>query len=254
MEMLKRYGQYVAYAAIAAVAVCLVLFGGLDAPTPGPEPSPTVDILGPSTARVGDLVVLTANNSKAKYHTWVIVPDVRFEALEGYRVLATAFPEAGRYTVILAVSDGRSVSISVHVIEVTGDGPTPPSPDPEPEPNPQPDSSWAKWTRETVLAEVPSAGRAAQSQALAGAIRGLAAKIAAGAVSTPEDARVQLRAATNQALGKDSAKWVGFSLKFSAHLEGLAASGKLDSVKQYQTIYEGVAAGLETVAQGGRRG
>ena len=214
--------------------------------------TPTAAILGPSVAQTGDLVVLAANESEADHYTWTVVPPITQQrTMEGGKLLVLAPDTPGDFVVVLATGGGKGgVAMATHALTVDGQGPPAPTPTPAPEPEPD-GADWTQWTEKTVVATVASPGRASQAAALAGQLRSVAAKIAAGAIQTPKEARQELRAANVRALGSGAAAWSGFSVRFAEHCAELAASGDLKTLKQYQTIYVAVATGLDKVAAAG---
>lgn len=196
-----------------------------------------VNILGPAVVQTNDLTFLEASE-EADLYVWVVVPEgTQQRTLESGKLLALSFKIPGQYTVILGVGKGGKVAFAKHVITVNGDIPIPP----------EPDNDWAEWAHRTALATVISPDRASQATTIASQLRSVAAKIAAGAISTPKEARVSVRVALNQALGNDVMAWTGFSTKFSEHCMALEKTGDLRTVKQYRIIYLGVAKGLDAV-------
>lgn len=250
---MKKYSKYIATAAICAVIAIVVMFGDKIGPSPAPDGPVISDIVGSQYGVTGDVVVFVAAQ-EAAYYSWTAPADAQVERLYGGRVLVVLFTKPGHYVVALASGSGRSVSSAIHYITISGEAPLPPNPGPEPGPDPGPspgpESEWAKWTRDTVITSVPANGRVEQCAQLAGALRTLAAKIAAGGVADCKLCREELRQATNAALGRDSASWVKFSLQFATHLKSLADSGKLKTAAQYQYVYTEVAKGLDSVAEG----
>ena len=221
-------------------------------PIPEPKPIPVdTTIIGPNAAQAGDLIVLTTDKMGIDYYAWDVVDNggrrCAGQALEGDKTFVIVFKSAGKFTVVLATSNSTGVAIAKHTITVTGDDPTP-EPEPEPEPEPNPDSAWVQWTYEIAIATVDSPKRAQQATVLAKQFRSVSSMIAAGAISSTKEARVELRIATNRALGKDAAGWAAFSVKFAEHCVELEASGGLTTLKQYQEIYTVSALGLDKVA------
>jgi hypothetical protein len=175
--------------------------------------------------------------------------------MEDGKICVLVFDYPGTYTVLLATSSVDGVVLSKHEIVVRGHAPVPPvppgppapEPDPLPEPQPQPDQEWGKWAKATAEATVSSDTRVEQANAIAGQLKSLAAKIAAGGIENPAEARVELRAANARALGRDAIEWSEFSNRFSDICIDLEKKGDLKSLSQYRKIYVGVASGLEQV-------
>ena len=218
---------------------------------PEPEPIPVdTTIIGPSVVQVGDLIVLTTDKMGVDYYAWDVVDNggrrCGGQPLEGNKTFVIVFKSAGKFTVVLATSNSTGVAIAKHTITVTGDAP---EPGPEPEPEPEPDeSAWVQWVYEIAIATVNSPTRPEQAALLAGQFRNVGSMIAAGAIRTTKEARVELRRATNRALGKDASGWAAFSVKFAEHCVELERSGGLSTLKQYQEIYTVSALGLDKVA------
>lgn len=207
-----------------------------------------VNILGPAVVQVNDLVILEIDK-EVDLCMWVIAPkSTQQHALEDGKLLALSFKTPGQYTVVLGVGKGGRVVFAKHIIIVNGDVPVPPDPDP-PDPGPEPDNDWAEWAHKTALATVTSPDRTRQANIIANQLRSVAAKIAAGVIRTPKEARIAVRIALNRALGNDAMAWTGFSTKFSEHCITLEKTGGLRTVEQYRIIYLGVARGLDMVKE-----
>ena len=239
------------FAVIAACVMVATYYNG-DAPSPY--------VIGPSNAQVGDLVVLTAEDqddttTAAKY-AWSVVPStVQKRLMEGDKVAVLVFDEPGEYAIVLATASGADLKQEVHYISVTGDEPSPepgpsptPEPEPEPDPTPEPDSEWATWVYNLAIETVVDSNRSEQAKLLSEQLQTVSAKIAANAIKTPREARVELRAANNRALGINASAWIEFSLRLSSHLAELSDKGELSTMRQYQEIYLGIAEGLSRVA------
>ena len=253
-----------AIGALTATLFCLVVAGVVwssyrelqPEPSPEPEPPGPTYIVGPSEASVSDLVVLAAGKS-AKYRIWDTVPSCpKKRVMEDGKVCVLVFDCPGTYTVLLATSSVDGVVLSKHEIRVRGHvpippvPPVPPAPEPDPpapEPQPQPNQEWSRWAKATVESTISTDARVEQANAIAGQLRSLAAKIAAGGIKNPAEARVELRAANARALGRDAIEWSEFSNRFSDACVKLEEKGDLKSLSQYRKIYIGVASGLEQV-------
>ncbi len=249
------------FAVIAVIGLGVYAFVAYRDHSPAPDPAPAgVKIVGPSAASTGDMVVLTVSDATSDSYAWTAVPGgCQQRTAEGGRVSILVFSKPGKHTVVLGTSDNKVVSLAKHTIMVNGDlpppgpnpnpGPNPgPAPEPEPTPEPEPNGEWATWVYDIAIATVPAPGRNVQAAKLSDQFESIAAKIAAGGIGTTKEARVELRAANRKALGRDAEGWVGFSAKFAEHCTDLEIAGELKTLKQYQRIYAGAAAGLRKVA------
>ena len=230
--------------AMAIVAFSFVLYDGSSVESL---------IVGPSTARSGDLTVLSTR--EAVSGAWIVIPDAKHEVVCDGKLCVVTFSRAGAYTVVMASVVNNRAAISTHEIVVDGSAPEPepgpdpgPEPDPDPDPEPGPASDWVKWAKETALSTVTHSGRSGQAKLMAGQLRSVSAKIAAGAITSPVEARVEVRKAVNHALGGQAAYWVQFSVAFAEQCKRLEDAGDLRTLRQYQVIYSSVAKGLDEAA------
>ena len=121
--------------------------------------------------------------------------------------------------------------------------PPKPKPDPEPKPEPKPDGALGliKASREGA-AKVDSAGKAAESKALATAQRGVASAVAAGGLTKPADILKAWRDANNAAV--PAAAWKPWGEAVSGELSKLYAAGKLPDPAAWRKAFEEIAEGL----------
>jgi len=243
---MKRY-----YLLIGVVAVAALWAGGVflwswlsPIPTP-PTPGPIeASVIGPSTARVGELVVLASSNS-AKNYRWLSVPSgPQLKFMEDGKVLVVVFDKPGNYTIVLGLGSDGGIDACTHLISVGGEGPDPPRPPPGPEPAPPtPDTKeWEEWSYKQGSGKQHAAE-------LAEGLKSLAAQIDAGAIKDMAEARVLWRSKANEILGKDAAEWVEFSNAFRDRCLEQEKSGWLYSLEQQREIYVAVAAGLSRVVK-----
>jgi len=119
----------------------------------------------------------------------------------------------------------------------------PPKPKPDDPPAPKPDGALGliKASREGA-AKVDSAGKAAESKALATAQRGVASAVAAGGLAKPADILKAWRDANNAAV--PAAAWKPWGEAVSVELSKLYAAGKLPDAKAWAAALEEIAEGL----------
>lgn len=237
-----------------------------------PVSQATAVISAPSVARMGDLVVLDARASTAESYSWRLIvsprpaPDLPAPTIapveEGQRCFfASGTP--GTYHFILAVAQDSQVDQVVHEVLIQGPLPNPPLPTPEPDnpappdPSPEPDLppgkyGLAKLARD-LAQEIDPSARTEGAKSLAGSFRSISAAIAAGTLSgakTILDAtRVANREALSDALGDRSEAWVGWSAQLAERLQELYQSGELASTSDFQTAWEEIAIGLESLGK-----
>ncbi len=147
--------------------------------------------------------------------------------------------EAGTETVIL---EGQ-VNI--------GGGEPQPAPDPSPAPV-FPDGAYqlSKFSYDQAMGSVPAANRAKAAAVLAASYRGIASAAAAGTIKTPAQLLNQTKQANGAALqqaGVSAAEWATFSSLLQDRLYGLYQSKKINTVADFATAWNEIAAGLEKV-------
>lgn len=168
----------------------------------------------------------------------------------------------GTYSVQLTVRQARgsrySESTATHVVTVGGSpppgpqpvppnpGPNPPTPPTPPGPQPVPDGKFGltKSTYDAVMSKVSTPNRAAEAKMLAGAFKGISAKIAAGAIKSVIEVAQETISATDR-LGSSRQAWDGAIQTVRKNLaQVLTTSTPLSEVG---AALDAVAAGLEFV-------
>ncbi len=219
-------------------------------------------ITGPTGGRPGDLLVLDAGNSTADYFAWSVEPELPNERPtilpieDGKKCIICSVP--GRYVVVLAVSNSLGIDQLKWTVTV-GDGPVPPpgpgpSPGPGPTPPPLPvppvipDGQFAiARVAYDAAMSVESTSRAAEAQALAAGLDGVAASISAGVLSGAQKILAAILQANNAALGANMPKWVGWGAAVSERLKAIYLAGLLKSTDDWAACLREVSIGLKAV-------
>lgn len=242
---MKRY-RPLAVVLVVFLAWCGVVWLKRSAPKPPPpDPSTAIEIVGPSTVQVGELVVYTTSE-KAKYTKWITVPDgPQVQVTNEGQVLVIVFNSPGEYHIVLASAASDGVGLTKVKITVDGEGPDPPRPPPippePPTPPTPPDSDWAEWTKASVL-KIKYRGLKANVADLSGQLSSYAAQIAAGAVEDVKTARVRIRQITNSTLGANAKYWLEFSKEYAKRTK------EFSSLREYQIALAAIAVGLGSAA------
>ena len=140
---------------------------------------------------------------------------------------------------------GFDIAEPSKVVEVV-DADEPPPPLPPDDRLPDGKYKLAASAAEWVRSDVPSANRA-DSKSLASSFRSIASAIAAGGLSKPVDILRETKASNNRAAGPNATAWVAWFRKLEARLMELDSSGELRQPADYQTAWQEIATGLESV-------
>ncbi|NDF13054.1 MAG: hypothetical protein EB060_09625 [Proteobacteria bacterium] len=150
--------------------------------------------------------------------------------------------------VVVSVIGWDKRASGLHVIRVGG--PTPPdNPDDRPKPPaPLPDGKYglagdvSRW----VAATVPTLARS-KAQPLAKSFRSISSAIAAGGLRDAESILKETLTANQLVLSDQRAAWVEWGKKLEERLTALDAHGKLAQPSDYQTAWDEIATGLESI-------
>lgn len=162
-----------------AIATVLVIGSTAVATTiflPDSDKSFSVVVEAPTTIEVGDLAIIDAGKTGADSYAYSVTPPVPCHLFDGGTRLVFAGKVPGAYVFVVAAAKGGQVSIAEHTITVSGSTPAP-----------GPDTSFAARLKQAVAA-VEEPAKAEHLAALVGNLRSVASMIAAGVISTPEDA------------------------------------------------------------------
>ena len=126
--------------------------------------------------------------------------------------------------------------------------PGPDPPDPDPPPTPDPLTGLALLAYDWALSETPTVKRVEYATGLAGSFSGMAAKIAAGTVSKPQDIIDQTTAANRAAIGvAGRAAWLPWFERLRVYLNAESKAGRLVTPEHYAMAWREIADGLEVV-------
>jgi hypothetical protein len=252
-------------AASGAILLAFALAGNAVA-----QDRPKAIITGPEKVASGTLLTLRGTDSQGgdlKY-LWRITPEIsghlQLSTLEGGAAVQVAtFP--GRYTITLVVSNPSGADIAYRDLEVTGDcirpepkpipvpvDPVGPKPDDKPAPPPPPKEPTLPAGEFGIAGEVFKAAmlvqsptRAEDARKLAESCEALAAKIAAGAITSPQDIANEMAAS----IKSRGSAWSAFSLVVGNKLKELYLSGKLSTAAQWRKLVLEAKIGFDEVAK-----
>ena len=201
-------------------------------------------INAPIEAEIGELVRFDVSASCAKSFKWVLVPKSGdFEVYDGGKRAVFSARKRGEYLFIVACAYENTVDIVTHTIRVgnpipkPGDYPVVSKPEAD-----APFSRWLPyWCSLTVRTE-------AETRKLADSFDGVAANIAAGVYTTPEEIIKATGEANRQALGDSLESWKMVLLSLQNEFKARADAGTLASPEQHADMWREVAAGLRAYA------
>lgn len=250
---MKRFGAFVG----AVLLSCL----SLHAADPKPQ------IVGPSQAIAGDMVVLDATKSAGvKHFRWRLLSPVipgrkLMEVAEDNKSCRLAtYP--GTYVVQLLVGNDEGVDATTHQVIVTGDCvpqpdptpvPVPPGPGPSPTPVPDPEPTFPpgqfsisadayKWAM-----AVTATKRADEAHALATSCDSLAAQVAAGTVKGDQTILNAIGAAFDAGVGADAAAWKPFRSHLADRAKTIYFDGNRKGPMDWAALLREVSLGLKAV-------
>lgn len=226
----------------------------------------TID--GPTKAKVGELVVLTAKADGAQKYIWALPGnDSSFYQADGGARCIFATPTPGKYMFVLAVAKAgdtgvAELTLATHTV-VIGYNPQPPLPDPlppkpptppdptppePPKPTPPPDLPAGKYGLAKIsydaAMKLPASVRTRAPQ-LAEAQDGAAA--AAAALSGPNEILNAWREANNAVVDKND--WANWGQTCSDVLKQLYSTQKLKTPSDFKTAFTEIGLGLKAIKQ-----
>lgn len=233
---------------IAAILGMLAVTVGPNVETSGA----TID--GPSTADVGQLVILRSNEPA----NWLLLPageDFWVDPTQQHAAFSARRPGVYQFALIGGVKDGIVQCEATHTLVVGGGPvpPVPPPPPPVPPVPPEPDSDWARWAAAEATKSVPAAVLQSTGAKLAGSMESVCAAAAAGTLASPREAREEMRRSNRASLGKNVDAWEPFSEQLKQELDKLIAKGELTTIDQHVGIWTQIAKGIRA-AQPTRKG
>lgn len=238
----KKAGS--AIGAIICVAAVLASFkhGPNLLPKPAPAPAPisaAVEISAPAQAAVGELVVLSVEDSDASSFSWQVVPPTKhFMVIDNGRRAVFSAPNPGDYLFIVGAAKADSVDLKTHKLHVEGSVPTP-----APSPTPAGDLG----TKISSLAASTKLDKA-NASTIATSFLSVASAVSAGAITDPADIVQATKQAVQSALGPNASAAMPFLQGLQTELKARADSGKLPDAAAHAQAWREIAAALHVYA------
>jgi hypothetical protein len=207
------------------------------------------EIEGPMTARIGDLVVMSADRSVgAKSYKWRCIPDLQeglIQVDQGRRLIFSR-PEPGKYTFVLAVASADGdVDLDLHTLVVgeSVEGVEVPQATTKAGGKKAPDVT--KLAKQWIAKVPASATKDAERKVLAGTLRQMAALVDQEKVESGEELAQALAFSSESAMGQAFATWSPWFKEFGLLLDAEKEAGRLDTLGQFRDTYLAAAKGLD---------
>jgi hypothetical protein len=199
-------------------------------------------IKGPTKGVVGELIRLDVSNSCGQSFKWLLVPEsVDFEVYDNGRRAVFSARKTGKYMFIMACALEDTVDVATHIVTIVKPG--------EPDPNkeyPKVDKPIAGSDLAKMLPYWCSLAKREREEALALAesFEGIAAAIAAGAYTTPEEISKATGDANRTALKTSLDSWLPVLSKLQTELRRRSNIGELKTPEQHAEAWREIAEGL----------
>ena len=240
----KKAGS--AIGAIICVAAVMASFkhGPDILPKPAPAPAPisaAVEIQAPVKASVGELVVLSVEDSDASSFSWQVEPPTKhFMVIDNGRRAVFSAPNPGDYLFIVGAAKADSVDLKTHKLTVEGTSQAP-------APSPTPASDLG--TKVSSLAVSTKLDKA-NASTIATSFLSVASAVSAGAMTDPADIVKATKTAVQAALGPNAPAATPFLQGLQTELKAQADAGKLPDAAAHAQAWREIAAALHVYAVG----
>lgn len=194
-----------------------------------------IKIEGPTKIKVGELAVLSVENSTASSYKWIVIPSTKNYLVidEGQRLVFSS-AAGGEFIFIVAGSLDNDCAISAHTITVIGQ---------KPSPTDDLESKITLWCDQVV-----SDTKREDCLKLAQSFSSIAMVMEGGTLTTPADIVNATQKSTEDALGEKLENWMPFRQGLANELTGLANNGKLPDTEAHIKIWKAIAVALRNYA------
>jgi len=191
---------------------------------------------GPTKARLGQLVVISVENSDAKSFKWLTMPSTdNFLVIEDGRRIVFSSETGGEYKFVVACSLGDTCDVTVHTVKITGTPVTPV------------DSLASRIA--LYCGQVKSPTKRDDCLKLAQSFASVAMVVDGGSFTTPVEIVKATFNSNQEALGDRLDDWLPFREGLSKELKQLADAGKLTDTPSHVTVWKSIASALRDYAE-----
>lgn len=234
----KKAGSVIGAIICAAALMIGVKHGPSVLPKPQPTPVPasaSVEITAPAQAAIGDLVVLSVEDSDASSFSWQVEPPTKhFMVIDNGRRAVFSSPSPGDYLFIVGAAKADAVDLKTHKLTVRGSAVAPVAPG-------ELTSKVASLASTTKLAK-------SDASAIASSFLSVAAAASAGAMNDPADIVAATKKAVQAALGANITAATPFLQGLQVELKSMADGGKLPDAAAHAAAWREIAAALSAYA------
>ena len=240
---------------IVAALMCLTLTAGAYAQdlsiydtTISQDEGALIIIEGPTTAEIGDLVVLSVEKSNGVSFKWLVSPATKnVLVIDGGKRIVFSSGVEGTFTFHVATAKADTVDMVVHTVVIKANGPEPtPTPTP-PQPEPTPESTMTKVLK-ALVAGVDSDIKKSEVLEMARNFETVSMAIANGTLETPAEVVAATAELNKKSLGDNLVIWSSFREGLSDQLKTMASDGVLSDTASHKTVWDEIAASLREVA------
>ena len=195
----------------------------------------TLVIKGVDTAQIGDLVVISVEESNAASFKWMVTPSTdNILVIDGGKRIVFSSGELGEYTFTVACALGDTVDLATHVVKIV----------PPAKPLSELQSKITSWCE-----LINSSSKRDECLALSQSFSSVAALIEAGNLVTPEDIVAATSLSNKTALGDSLENWQPFRDGLVKHLTEMSEKGELSNPESHTKTWREVAEALRLVAE-----
>lgn len=192
-------------------------------------------ITGVSEAQVGDLVVISVEESNAASFKWMVTPSTdNILVIDGGKRIVFSSGALGKYTFTVAGALGDTVDLASHTVEIVNPA----------KPLSELQSKITSWCE-----LINSSNKRDECLALSQSFSSVAALIEAGNLVSAEEIVAATSLSNKAALGDSLENWQPFRDELVKHLTEIAAKGKLSNPESHTEVWKEIAEALSLVSK-----
>ena len=190
-------------------------------------------VVGPEKVKMGELVVISVEESDAASYKWIVIPETKdFMVIDGGKRAVFSSGKGGTYKFFISCALGGTVDSAVHVVVVKGGVP-------------QPSDNLATMLY-YYCGKVESDTKFHDCIALAQSFESVA--LIMGDDATPAEIVGATYKSNQNALGNKLDNWLPFREGLSRELKAMADKGKLSDTASHIRVWKQIANALRAYA------
>lgn len=192
----------------------------------------SLEMVAPTKVKVGDLVVLSVEESNAVNFEWKVLPSTdNFLVIDRGRRAVFSSGNPGEFTFVVAAAKQDQVAVIIHKIQVIGEA----------------RSDFASQVV-ALCEKVASPSKRDDVLLLSQSFASVAIAMEQGKLSTPAEIAEATRQSNQQALGERLSDWEPFAKGLAALLFDLNKAGKLSTPDEHVAIWKEISTVLRAYA------